>query len=393
MPGSTCRNLFIFLFVLALAPVFASAQALININTASVEELRDGLTGIGDKKAQDIVDYRTQNGPFQKIEDLGKVGGIPLDGTTFANIKDFITVGVVSGTESEGEEEDDSQDSPANTTSNTSNTNSNSAHYSSTPLSDSKSAKGISIGIGRDRLGSVDSPLEFKVESDGGRDSDFEWNFGDGFTGNGKAVTHTYEYPGEYVIVLNADLPDGKAVARIDVKIVESEVAVTLATAERVEIKNNSMYEISLYGRALVSGEKIFTFPQDTIIKAGQSISFGSRVTGISADGLHDANLMVVGESRNQFDIVAKIEEEKAERIVYLQDQIAVLQQQMASISVPNLAVQPPSEEAVTAVEKDIVEAEEGPIESEEIEEIEPQTATAREGWLGTIKRFFLRTK
>jgi competence protein ComEA len=47
----------------------------VNINTASVEELQE-LKGIGAAKAQAIVDYRTQNGKFNAIDDLANVSGI-----------------------------------------------------------------------------------------------------------------------------------------------------------------------------------------------------------------------------------------------------------------------------------------------------------------------------
>ena len=61
----------------------------ININTASVDELKD-LAGIGDKKAQDIISYRDKNGLFNSIEDIKKVNGIGE--TNFAQIKEDITV-------------------------------------------------------------------------------------------------------------------------------------------------------------------------------------------------------------------------------------------------------------------------------------------------------------
>ena len=48
----------------------------VNINSADVLALSTELTGIGDKKAQAIVDYRKQNGPFTSVEDLQNVKGI-----------------------------------------------------------------------------------------------------------------------------------------------------------------------------------------------------------------------------------------------------------------------------------------------------------------------------
>lgn len=65
-----------------------SSQDLININTASVEEL-DSLPGIGPTIAQRIIDYRDENGPFQTIEDILNVSGVGP--STFEQIKDLIT--------------------------------------------------------------------------------------------------------------------------------------------------------------------------------------------------------------------------------------------------------------------------------------------------------------
>ncbi len=61
----------------------------ININTATLEDL-DTLPGIGPAIAQRILDYRNQNGPFKRLEDLKKVRGI--GDVIFANIRDLITL-------------------------------------------------------------------------------------------------------------------------------------------------------------------------------------------------------------------------------------------------------------------------------------------------------------
>lgn len=61
---------------------------MVNINTASVEELR-GLPGIGDVTARAIDDYR-KNNPFRSIEDIKNVTGI--GDSKFNRIKDYICV-------------------------------------------------------------------------------------------------------------------------------------------------------------------------------------------------------------------------------------------------------------------------------------------------------------
>src|SRR3989337_695761 len=51
------------------------ALAVVNINTATKEQLTS-LKGVGEKRAQEIINYRTKNGPFKTVDDLEKVPGI-----------------------------------------------------------------------------------------------------------------------------------------------------------------------------------------------------------------------------------------------------------------------------------------------------------------------------
>ncbi len=64
-------------------------SGLVNLNTASEEELMT-LTGIGEAKAREILNYREEHGGFQKPEELMEIPGIKEG--VFLKIKDQITV-------------------------------------------------------------------------------------------------------------------------------------------------------------------------------------------------------------------------------------------------------------------------------------------------------------
>ena len=61
----------------------------IRINTAAKEQL-EKITGIGSRKAESILKYREEHGPFQKIEDLLEIDGIGAK--SLEKIKDQIII-------------------------------------------------------------------------------------------------------------------------------------------------------------------------------------------------------------------------------------------------------------------------------------------------------------
>jgi len=65
------------------------ARTLVNINTASKEELMT-LRGIGEARAEDIIRVREQRGGFGSIEEIMEVPGIK--NAAFEKIRDDITV-------------------------------------------------------------------------------------------------------------------------------------------------------------------------------------------------------------------------------------------------------------------------------------------------------------
>ena len=85
----------ILLLVALLLPMTVRAQDAaarrtpVNLNTATTAQLED-RPGIGKATAERIIEYRTKNGSFKKIEDLMNVRGVGEK--SFLSLKDLITV-------------------------------------------------------------------------------------------------------------------------------------------------------------------------------------------------------------------------------------------------------------------------------------------------------------
>lgn len=262
------KKLFIFLFF--IFPLLAQG-ALININTAGVEELKT-LTGVGDVIAGRIIEYRSANGAFKTIEEIKNVKGI--GDATFAKMKDYITVAgsanlpdnnvpVVPPANDLGESEagDDS-----------------SAHTSPSPLSNFLSAL-PKVGAGRERLATVKTPIDFVAYDNRklgeGEQVTYIWSFGDGTSATGAKVSHAYNYAGTYNVVLNASYNNNdSAVARTRVTVIESAVSLTMVNYQQgyLEIRNSGTREQNINGWFLASGLAKYYFPLDTIISSQDKI-------------------------------------------------------------------------------------------------------------------------
>jgi competence protein ComEA len=66
----------IILICLLALPCYLLAADKVNINTADKETLMTEITGVGEKRAEAIIAWREQHGPFKSVDDLAIVSGV-----------------------------------------------------------------------------------------------------------------------------------------------------------------------------------------------------------------------------------------------------------------------------------------------------------------------------
>jgi len=110
------------------------------------------------------------------------------------------------------------------------------------------------------------------------------WSFGDGYRAEGKNISHVWNYPGEYFLVVNAS--SNESVDTFYQKIVVKEAKVSLDFLgldnnfqSRLVIKNRSDFDLDISGWFLKKGEEFFIFPEETIIFKQGEITVDNKLT------------------------------------------------------------------------------------------------------------------
>jgi PKD domain len=172
---------------------------------------------------------------------------------------------------------------------------STSAHSGGSSIAKDPEPKEFEIFGGRDRLTVVGAPVVFQAKvaliKNVSNPTRYLWSFGDGSVHDGIKTEHTYLFPGEYVVVLNAEAFEGNAVWRGVVKVVAPELLVDASTAEYIEIWNRSGFEINLNNWVVKNGQESFTFPIDTIIPARKKVAFPYQITKVTSGPNVSVNL------------------------------------------------------------------------------------------------------
>jgi hypothetical protein len=188
----------------------------------------------------------------------------------------------------------DNQDSSNNTSTSTSSSTSNtsgqavpvtkiitrtlyiSAHSGTEDLNNYDEKNSFQVTAGRERMALVGSILEFDAKYTLSQKDQcmpfFTWSFGDGLEAAGKKVEHTYKFPGEYNVILNANCADSNSVSRTKVKMISPDISIATTINGDIEIINNSRSEINIGDWVIKGGQKDFVLARDTMISANNKI-------------------------------------------------------------------------------------------------------------------------
>lgn len=242
------------------APV--GAASLVNINTADKAELMT-LTGIGEVKAQAIIDYRDANGPFKTKEEIKNVSGI--GDATYEKLEAYITVGESSQTQVQSVQEE-KEDAATN-----------SAASESTSPSPSPTSLHI---VGKSTV-VAGAEVEFEAIASGVRDGAFKWNFGDGTTGEGRVIDHTFAYPGKYAVTLSVVQQDDDRQTRLTVEAIALPLSLLVQADRALSIVNRSKQEVDVGRWSLLQGNTTFVIPKETFVLGGETLTFSQETTGL----------------------------------------------------------------------------------------------------------------
>jgi hypothetical protein len=148
-----------------------------------------------------------------------------------------------------------------------------------------KEPAALTVTIDAPSVAYVNLPVTFTAVPEGPSSAilkslKYTWNLGDTHTASSSVVTHRYEYPGEYTVVVEAQFAKRYEYVRHEIHVLP--IALTLSRGDRGELRitNTSSHEVDIGGYT-IRGATSFVFPRFTILKPQGVLTLSpSRVGG-----------------------------------------------------------------------------------------------------------------
>ena len=140
---------------------------------------------------------------------------------------------------------------------------------------------------GSDRTVIVGADTEFKARAYDDKKnlitfSHFHWNFGDGSTSDAAVVSHHFDYPGRYVVVLELpDEPDASADQAV-VTVERMMLALTLLPDGGIAVENQAGRTLDLSRWLVRSRGQSFIIPSRTMVLANATLRIPQRILGFA---------------------------------------------------------------------------------------------------------------
>jgi hypothetical protein len=190
----------------------------------------------------------------------------------------------------------------------------------------------LNVEAGRERLGFLHTPLEFKAYSQDKKTGKsisgarYYWTFGDGSSAEGNVVSHTYLFAGTYNVVLNSSSGEEDAVDITKVKIIEPKVKMVY-TDFYVEFINENSTDLNIGGWKIKGNDREYLLPRDTIISANGNMKIPFSMLGSVSES--DKLGVVYPDNQLAFETSKVLGEEKQKQITEISQKLAMLQEEL----------------------------------------------------------------
>ncbi len=156
----------------------------------------------------------------------------------------------------------------------------------------------LTLDVEAPTIAYVNQPIRFTAEPSGAGPTimsslTYRWNLGDLQTGNGKMVTHSFAYPGEYIVFVEGSFAKQHAEARHEIKVLPNSISLSRTAQNDLVMKNTASYEIDISGFVLEGVDNI-TFPEHSFLKGGGSITIPEKTVGRGIVKVHDRRKVLI---------------------------------------------------------------------------------------------------